>query len=108
MDLSHYIHVVLCAHPDFTPDEIQEVCEAYLERFDKKTKEESKHRSLTKYLSKEFGIDLLPSPPPAEEGAKSPAVGKGSKNTDTKIGIGAKSAPAGGGFRRGSHASRYN
>jgi len=58
MNLTPYIEKIITHHPEFTTDEIQELCDEYLLQFKRKTKEESKLRSLKKYLSKEFDVDF--------------------------------------------------
>jgi hypothetical protein len=59
MELDEYIEIIILQHPEFTHQEIQELCDEYTSKFNKKTKESSKMKSLLKYLSREFSIDLL-------------------------------------------------
>jgi hypothetical protein len=54
MELSEIIKKVQSRHPDFSYDEIAEVCFDYLVQFSDKTKETTKEKSLKRYLSKEF------------------------------------------------------
>jgi hypothetical protein len=56
--LDQYIKEIIIHHPEFTHQEIQNLCDEYLLKFNKKTKESSKIKSITKYLSKEFGVDF--------------------------------------------------
>ncbi|NOZ44282.1 MAG: hypothetical protein GXP45_04020 [bacterium] len=50
-------------HPEFSLEEVQELCISYISRFNRKTKEVSKIKSLQKFLDKEFsltkGVDTL-------------------------------------------------
>lgn len=57
MDLKKIINKIQNIHPEFSYDEIADVCFEYLVQFSDKTKEETKEKSLKKYLSKEFGIN---------------------------------------------------
>lgn len=57
MELSVIIEAVRELHPDFSYDEIAEVCFDYLAQFSDKTKEATKEKSLKRFLSKEFGIE---------------------------------------------------
>jgi len=50
---------ILELNPDLTYAEVYELCSDYLLKFNKPTKEETKIKSLKKYLSKFFEIDLL-------------------------------------------------
>ncbi len=50
---------ILEANPDLTYAEVYELCSDYLLKFNKPTKEETKIKSLKKYLSKFFEIDLF-------------------------------------------------
>jgi hypothetical protein len=59
MELDEYIEIIILKHPEFTHQEIQELCDEYILKFNKKTKESTKIKSLIKYLNKEFNIDLL-------------------------------------------------
>ncbi|MBQ9554116.1 hypothetical protein IJU97_04080 [bacterium] len=54
MELTRIIEKVQELHPDFSYDEIAEVCFDYLADFSDKVKEETKEKSLKKYLSREF------------------------------------------------------
>ena len=56
MQLSEIIESVQSLHPDFSYEEIAELCYDYLAQFNDKTKEATKEKSLKKYLSKEFWI----------------------------------------------------
>ena len=56
MELTPIIEKVQQHHPEFTYDEIAEVCFDYLADFSDKVKEETKEKSLKKYLSREFWI----------------------------------------------------
>ena len=58
MNFDSYIEKIIDKHPEFTAQEIQDLCEEYISQFNKKTKETTKIKSLTKYLSKEFCIDF--------------------------------------------------
>ena len=59
MNLEECINTVIHYHPEFSYEEVEELCLEYLSQFKKKTKEESKLKSLKKYLNKEFGLDLF-------------------------------------------------
>lgn len=59
MNLEECINTVIHYHPEFTYEEVEELCLDYLSQFKKKTKEESKLKSLKKYLNKEFELDLF-------------------------------------------------
>jgi hypothetical protein len=50
---------ILEINPDLTYAEVYELCSDYLLKFNKPTKEETKIKSLKKYLSKFFEIDLF-------------------------------------------------
>jgi len=58
MNLDPYIEIVIKHHSEFSPQEVQEICEEYISRFNKKTKEATKEKSLKKYLSKEFALNF--------------------------------------------------
>lgn len=58
MSLAEYVQKVLDLHPEFSYEEVEELCLEYLAQFNKKTKEESKFRSLRKYLIREFGVSF--------------------------------------------------
>jgi len=58
MNFDSYIEKIIEQHPEFSASEIEELCKEYISRFNKKTKESTKIKSLTKYLSKEFCIDF--------------------------------------------------
>ncbi len=48
---------VITAHPDFTSDEVAEVCQAYMDSMSsEKIKEETKMKRLVKYVEKEFEL----------------------------------------------------
>lgn len=51
------INRVISMHPDFTYDEVEEVCLNYLESITEKIKEETKMKRLVKYIEKEFELD---------------------------------------------------
>lgn len=59
MNIDECINTVIHYHPEFSYEEVQELCLDYLSQFKKKTKEESKLKSLKKYLNKEFWLDLF-------------------------------------------------
>ena len=59
MNLDECINTVIHYHPEFSYEEVQELCLDYLSQFKKKTREESKLKSLKKYLNKEFWLDLF-------------------------------------------------
>lgn len=59
MNIEECINTVIHYHPEFSYQEVEELCLDYLFQFKKKTKEESKLKSLKKYLNKEFGLDLF-------------------------------------------------
>ena len=59
MNLEECINTIIHYHPEFSYEEVQELCLDYLSQFKKKTKEESKLKSLKKYLNKEFWLDLF-------------------------------------------------
>jgi len=59
MNIEECINTVIHYHPEFSYQEVEELCLDYLSQFKKKTKEESKLKSLKKYLNKEFGLDLF-------------------------------------------------
>ena len=50
---------ILELNPDLTYAEVYELCSDYLLKFNKPTKEETKVKSLKKYLGKFFEIDLF-------------------------------------------------
>lgn len=56
MQLSQIIVRVHLQHPEFSEEELAELCYEYLAQFNEKTKEVTKEKSLKKYLSKEFGV----------------------------------------------------
>ena len=53
------ITTILELNPELTYAEVYELCADYLLKFNKPTKEETKIKSLKKYLSKFFEIDLF-------------------------------------------------
>lgn len=59
MNLEECINTVIHYHPEFSYEEVEELCLEYLSQFKKKTKEESKLKSLKKYLNKEFWLNLF-------------------------------------------------
>ncbi|MDP2395828.1 MAG: hypothetical protein Q8S84_02820 [bacterium] len=52
--LHEIIEKVIEHHPDFTYNEVKELCEDFLNEQDPKIKEETKYKRLNKYLEKEF------------------------------------------------------
>lgn len=48
---------IIIKHPEFSAEEIWDLCTEYLSKFNKKTKEETKVKSLSKFLYKEFMLD---------------------------------------------------
>lgn len=58
---------ILEINPDLTYAEVYELCSDYLLKFNKPTKEETKIKSLKKYLSKFFEIDLFTNDEPKLE-----------------------------------------
>lgn len=58
---------ILEINPDLTYAEVYELCSDYLLKFNKPTKEETKIKSLKKYLSKFFEIDLFDNEEPKLE-----------------------------------------
>jgi hypothetical protein len=57
MNLNEIIDQVYQLFPEFSREEIAELCFDYLAQFNDKTKESTKEKSLKKYLTKEFGIE---------------------------------------------------
>ena len=57
MNLKKIINKIQSIHPEFSYEEIEELCLEYLVQFSDKTKESTKEKSLKKYLSKEFWIE---------------------------------------------------
>ncbi|MDD2871298.1 MAG: ABC-F family ATP-binding cassette domain-containing protein [Candidatus Gracilibacteria bacterium] len=55
--LNEVIEKVIAHHPDFTYNEVKELCEDFLSQQDPKIKEETKFKRLNKYLDKEFELD---------------------------------------------------
>ena len=55
--LHEIIEKVIAHHPDFTYNEVKELCEDFLSEQDQKIKEETKFKRLNKYLEKEFELD---------------------------------------------------
>lgn len=55
--LSEIISRVLTVHPDFSYEEVEEVCELFLSSITPKIKEETKFKRLVKYLEKEFELE---------------------------------------------------
>lgn len=55
--LSEIISRVRAVHPDFSHEEVEEVCELYLSSITEKIKEETKLKRLTKYIEKEFELE---------------------------------------------------
>ena len=56
MNLNEIIDQVYQLFPEFSREEIAELCFDYLAQFNEKTKESTKEKSLKKYLTKEFWI----------------------------------------------------
>ncbi len=56
---SDLITRVIAVHPDFTYEEVEEVCRDYLESITEKIKEETKMKRLVKYMEKEFELDSM-------------------------------------------------
>jgi hypothetical protein len=54
MNLNEIIDQVYQLFPEFSREEIAELCFDYLAQFNDKTKESTKEKSLKKYLTKEF------------------------------------------------------
>jgi ATP-binding cassette subfamily F protein 3 len=52
------INRVISIHPDFTYEEVEEVCHDYLNSITEKIKEETKIKRLVKYIEKEFELDI--------------------------------------------------
>ena len=59
LNISKKIWLILELNPDLTYAEVYELCSEYLLKFNKPTKEETKIKSLKKYLGKFFEIDLF-------------------------------------------------
>lgn len=57
--LSELISRVIAAHPDFTYEEVEEVCDLHLASITEKIKEETKIKRLAKYLEQEFELDTI-------------------------------------------------
>ena len=51
------INRVISVHPDFTYEEVDEVCQNYLNSITEKIKEETKIKRLIKYIEKEFELE---------------------------------------------------
>ena len=58
MDLDAYIQRIIELHPEFTADEILEICQDRLAQMGSKTKESNKLPILLNYLSTTFGVDF--------------------------------------------------
>ncbi|MEF2176085.1 MAG: ABC-F family ATP-binding cassette domain-containing protein, partial [Candidatus Absconditabacteria bacterium] len=56
IELKEYIELVKAVHNEFEDEDIQSICEDYINSFPKKTKEDSIKKSLKKYLIKEFQL----------------------------------------------------
>jgi len=54
---TNIINKVLEQHPDFSHEEINEICEDFWSEIPKKIKEETKLKRLTKYIDKEFELE---------------------------------------------------
>ncbi len=59
--LTEIITRVINAHPEFTPEEIEEYCELFLSSITEKIKEETKMKRLVKYLEREFELESVES-----------------------------------------------
>ncbi len=55
--IENLIQRVISIHPDFTYNEVEEVCQDYLNSITEKIKEETKIKRLVKYIEKEFELD---------------------------------------------------
>ena len=55
--ISDLVSRVISIHPDFTYEEVEEVCLDYLDSITEKIKEETKMKRLVKYIEKEFELD---------------------------------------------------
>ena len=55
--LHDLISRVTLVHPDFTYEEVEEVCKDYLDSITEKIKEETKMKRLVKYIEKEFELE---------------------------------------------------
>lgn len=55
--LHDLISRVIDVHPDFTYEEVEEVCKDYLDSITEKIKEETKMKRLVKYIEKEFELE---------------------------------------------------
>lgn len=55
--LHDLISRVIDVHPDFTYEEVEEVCQDYLDSITEKIKEETKMKRLMKYIEKEFELE---------------------------------------------------
>ncbi|NRH21173.1 ABC-F family ATP-binding cassette domain-containing protein [Candidatus Gracilibacteria bacterium] len=51
------VNRVISVHPDFTYEEVEEVCQDYLDSITEKIKEETKMKRLVKYIEKEFELE---------------------------------------------------
>jgi len=78
MDFQLYIKKITTQHPEFSKQEINDLCDEYISKFNNKTKKATKVKSLKKYLSKEFDINF-----DIEENLKEKSTHK--KNTFTSI-----------------------
>ena len=58
--LRDIIFRVITAHPDFSYEEVEEVCQIFLASITEKMKEETKIKRLVKYIEKEFELDTAP------------------------------------------------
>lgn len=58
MNFDNIISQIIEQHPEFNEFELKEICEEYISHFPKKTKEETKYKSLKKYFQKEFNVDF--------------------------------------------------
>lgn len=56
MQFSDFIEAVLVLHPEFTYQEVEELCNDYMAQFSTKTKEATKEKSLKKFITREFWV----------------------------------------------------
>ncbi len=53
-----FISKVIAKHPYFSYEEVREICEDFFAAQEAKIKEETKLKRLSKYLEKEFELDI--------------------------------------------------
>lgn len=56
MQLSDFIQPIQSLHPEFTYQEVEELCNDYMAQFSTKTKEATKEKSLKKFITREFWV----------------------------------------------------